>query len=407
MTTKDTLSLDQLAHQIAKQYPKKEDLLGEGGIFQELFRRTLQSALDGELTHHLGYDKHTRCPERDNKRNGYHSKQIKSSQGALDIKVPRDRQAAFEPEILPKYQTRFQELDDKIIALYARGLSTRDIQDQLKEIYKVDVSPTLISTVTAAVLEEVKEWQSRPLDRLYPIVYLDCLVVKVKEETRIVNKAVYLALGINSQGQKELLGMWISLNEGAKFWLSVLTDLKNRGLEEVFIFCTDGLTGFPDAIEAVYPHAKVQLCMVHLVRNSLKYVSWKDRKALCHDLKQIYGAKTVLEAEVALEIFSQKWDSKYPSIGQLWSKRWGQIITFFDYPSDIRKVIYTTNAIESLNMTLRKVIKNKRVFPTDESVFKVLYLAIHNISKKWSMPIKDWKMAMNRFAIEFGDRISL
>lgn len=236
---------------------------------------------------------------------------------------------------------------------------------------------------------------------------LTVFVVKVKEETRIVNKAVYLALGINSQGQKELLGMWISLNEGAKFWLSVLTDLKNRGLEEVFIFCTDGLTGFPEAIEAVYPHARVQLCAVHLVRNSLKYVSWKDRKALAQDLKQIYGVKTVLEAEIALEMFSQKWDSKCPSTGQLWSKRWDQIIPFFDYPSDIRKVIYTTNAIESLNMTLRKVIKNKRVFPTDESVFKVLYLAIHNISKKWSMPIKDWKMVMNRFAIEFGDRISL
>ena len=261
--------------------------------------------------------------------------------------------------------------------------------------------------MTASVLEEIKEWQSRPLDRVYPIVYLDCLVVKVKQEMRIVNKAVYLALGINSQGQKELLGMWISLNEGAKFWLSVLTDLKNRGLEEVFIFCTDGPSGFPEAIEATYPHAKVQLCLVHLVRNSLRYVSWKDRKALCHDLKQIYGAKTVLEAEIALEVFSQRWDSKYPSIGQIWAKKWAQVIPFFEYPSDIRKVIYTTNAIESLNMTLRKVIKNKRVFPTDESVFKVLYLALNNISKKWSMPIKDWKMAMNRFTIEFGDRIAL
>lgn len=407
MTTEETLTLDALSKQIAKQYPSKEDLLGDRGVFQELFRRTLQSALDGELTHHLGYEKHSRSLEGENKRNGYSSKQIKSSKGELEVKVPRDRKGEFEPELLPKYQKRFEEFDDKIIALYARGLSTRDIQDQLKEIYGVDVSPTLISTVTASVLEEVKAWQSRPLDRVYPILYLDCIVVKVKEDNRVINKSVYLALGINGEGQKELLGMWISQNEGAKFWLSVLTELKNRGLEEVCIFCVDGLTGFPEAIEAVYPQAKVQLCIVHLIRNSLKYVSWKDRKILASDLKKIYSAKTAQEAEMRLDEFTQKWNHKYPSISQLWVNHWENIIPFFDYPADIRKVIYTTNAIESLNMTLRKVIKNKRVFPTDESVFKVLYLAINNISKKWSMPIKDWKMAMNRFAIEFGEIVGL
>ncbi len=285
MSTEETLSLDALAKQIAKQYPTKEDLLGETGVFQELFRRTLQSALDGELTHYLGYEKHERFPESGNKRNGYSQKQIKSSKGELEVKIPRDRKGEFEPELLPKYQKRFNELDDKIIALYARGLSTRDIQDQLKEIYGVDVSPTLISTVTSSVVEEVKAWQTRPLDRIYPIVYLDCIVVKVKEDNRITNKAVYLALGVNIEGHKELLGMWISKNEGAKFWLGVLTELKNRGVEDVLIFCVDGLTGFPEAIEAVYPQAKIQLCIVHLIRNSLKYVSWRDRKLLAADLK--------------------------------------------------------------------------------------------------------------------------
>ena len=285
MSTEETLSLDALAKQIAKQYPTKEDLLGDAGVFQELFRRTLQSALDGELTHYLGYEKHKRFPESENKRNGYSQKQIKSSKGELEVKIPRDRKGEFEPELLPKYQKRFNELDDKIIALYARGLSTRDIQDQLKEIYGVDVSPTLISTVTSSVMEEVKAWQTRPLDRIYPIVYLDCIVVKVKEDNRITNKAVYLALGVNIEGHKELLGMWISKNEGAKFWLGVLTELKNRGVEDVLIFCVDGLTGFPEAIEAVYPQAKIQLCIVHLIRNSLKYVSWRDRKLLAADLK--------------------------------------------------------------------------------------------------------------------------
>lgn len=407
MSTEETLSLDALAKQIAKQYPTKEDLLGDAGVFQELFRRTLQSALDGELTHYLGYEKHKRFPESENKRNGYSQKQIKSSKGELEVKIPRDRKGEFEPELLPKYQKRFNELDDKIIALYARGLSTRDIQDQLKEIYGVDVSPTLISTVTSSVMEEVKAWQTRPLDRIYPIVYLDCIVVKVKEDNRITNKAVYLALGVNIEGHKELLGMWISKNEGAKFWLGVLTELKNRGVEDVLIFCVDGLTGFPEAIEAVYPQAKIQLCIVHLIRNSLKYVSWRDRKLLAADLKKIYSARTVQEAEMALDEFSQKWDNQYPSISQMWLNHWENVIPFFDYPEDIRKAIYTTNAIESLNMTLRKVIKNKRIFPTDDSVFKVLFLAINNLCKKWTMPIKNWKMAMNRFSIEFEKRISI
>jgi transposase-like protein len=319
--------------------------------------------------------------------------------------VPRDREGTFEPQVITKRQTRFDGFDDKIIALYARGLSVEDIQQQLLELYGVEISSSLISNVTASVIDDVKAWQSRPLDALYPIVYLDCLVVKVKEDKRIINKSVYLALGVNLDGQKELLGMWISQNEGAKFWLSVLTELKNRGLEDIFIASVDGLTGFPEAIASVYPKTKVQLCIVHMVRNSLKYVSYKDRKVIVEDLKRIYRAKTLEEAELALSEFSNKWDARYPSISQSWLKNWENLTPFFAYPADVRRAIYTTNAIESMNMTLRKVIKNKRAFPNDEAVFKLLFLAINNVSKKWTMPIRNWNDAMNWFMIEFSDRI--
>lgn len=398
--------LDDLAKKLVKQYKTKDALFGEQGVFKELQKRLLQSALEGELTDHLGYEKHERSENSSNARNGYSNKTIKGMHGEIEIQVPRDRVGSFEPQIVSKRQTRFDGFDDKIIALYARGLSVDDIQHQLQELYGVEVSSSLISTVTASVLDDVKAWQSRVLDSIYPILYLDCIVVKVREDKRIINKAVYLALGVNMEGQKELLGMWMSQNEGAKFWLSVLTELKNRGLEDVFICCVDGLTGFPEAIESVYPRTKVQVCIVHMVRNSLKYVSWRDRKSLAVDLKSIYGAKTLEEAELALSEFSDKWDSKYPSISQSWLRNWENLSTFFAYPGDIRKAIYTTNAIESMNMTLRKVIKNKRVFPSDESVFKLLYLAINNISKKWTMPIHNWKEAMNWFMIEFGDRVS-
>ena len=283
-------------------------------------------------------------------------------------------------------------------------MSTRDIQAELEEMYEVEVSATLISNVTNEVIEEVKSWQSRPLDKIYPIVYLDALVIKVKEDKRVINKAFYLALGVDCDGQKELLGIWISQNEGAKFWLNVLTELKNRGLEDIFITCVDGLTGFPEAIETVYPNAQVQLCIVHMVRNSLRYVGWKARKTVAADLRSIYASKTVEEAEFALKDFADKWDDQYPSISKSWKNRWENIIPFFAYPADIRKVIYTTNAIESTNMSIRKVIKNKRVFPSDDAALKQLYLALRNISKKWTMPIRDWGLALNRFAIMFPDR---
>ncbi len=401
-----SIDLDTIASQIASNYKSKEDILSKDGLLKSLVTKTIQACLNAELTEHLGYERHQETVAN-NSRNGYSKKTIVTDSGEAEISVPRDRDGSFEPQLIPKHSRRFQEFDDKILALYARGMSVSDIQSQLHEMYGVNVSTSLISTVTDAVMSEVKTWQSRPLERVYPILYLDCIVVKVREDKRIINKSVYLALAVNTDGQKELLGMWISQNEGAKFWLNVLTELKNRGLENIIIACVDGLTGFPEAIEAVYPFAKVQLCIVHMVRNSMKYVSWKDRKALAADLKNIYSAKTVDDAESALTSFADKWDEKYPSISKSWLNHWENITPFFDYPTDIRRAIYTTNAIESLNMTLRKVIKNKRVFPSDNSVFKVLFLAIENISKKWTMPIHNWKAAMNRFTIECEGRIQL
>ena len=381
-----TQELDQIAQQLAQNYTTRESLIGKGGIFDTLFQKTLQAALNAELTHHLGYEKHTKNPNP-NSRNGYSTKTLQSNQGPFTIQSPRDRQSGFEPKIIKKHQTRFQELDNQIIALYAKGLTTIQIQEQLKEIYQVDCSTSLISTVTHAVLEEVKIWQNRPLEPLYPIIYLDCLYVKVRDERQVTNKAIYLALAINKQGYKELLGMWVGRKESAKFWLSILTELKNRGLEDILIICIDNLSGFKEAIEVVYPYTKIQLCIVHMIRNSLKYVSYKNRKEVVGDLKNIYKATTVEGAQSALDDFKTKWKEKYPYIAPIWERNWEYLTTYFDYPEDIKKAIYTTNAIESLNMTLRMVLRNKRVFPSEESALKVLYLAIQRISKRWTMPI--------------------
>ena len=292
------------------------------------------------------------------------------------------------------------------MALYAKGMSTRDIVDTFEEMYGVDISPALVSQVTNSIMERVVEWQSRPLEPVYPIVYLDCIVVKIRQDKRVINKAVYLALGINLEGKKELLGMWLSENEGAKFWLSVLTELQNRGLQHILIACVDGLSGFPEAINTAYPQARVQLCIVHMVRNSLKFVPWKDYKAVTADLKQIYQSATEQEAALELERFAQKWDDKYPQISRSWKAHWPNLITLFDYPEDIRRVIYTTNAIESVNSVIRKAIKNRRLFPNDDSAMKVIYLAIQSASKKWTMPIRNWKAAMNRFIIEFEEQLA-
>ncbi|MFQ3195470.1 MAG: putative transposase [Colwellia sp.] len=306
---------------------------------------------------------------------------------------------------MKKNQTRFTSMDDKILYLYSKGMTTRDIVATFKEMYDADVSPSLISRVTNAVIEQVIEWQARPLDAVYPIVYLDCLVVKIRQDKRVINKAVYLALGVNIEGHKELLGMWISENEGAKFWLNVLTELQNRGVKDILIACVDGLKGFPDAINTVYPQTQVQLCIVHMVRNSLKLVPWKDYKAVTGDLKQIYQSVTEEEGLMALDQFEQRWDSKYPSISRSWRSNWQNVSTIFNYPNDIRKAIYTTNAIESLNSVIRKAIKKRKLFPHDDSAKKVIYLAIEQASKKWTMPIRNWKTALNRFMIEFEDRL--
>jgi putative transposase len=398
----------ELIEELLKDYRNPEDLMGEGGIFKQLTKALIERCLNAELETHLAEEKAEPEPEGPkNRRNGHSKKTIKGEFGEAEIGIPRDRNGAFEPQLIAKGQTRFNGFDDKILSLYARGMTTRDIQAQLQELYGVEVSHTLISNVTEAVEQERKLWQNRSLDAIYPIIYFDALVVKVRHEGRVINKAIHLALGVNLAGQKELLGLWMTQNESSKFWLSVLTELQNRGIKDIFIACVDGLTGFPDAIEAVFPQTTVQLCIVHMVRNSLSYVSYKDRKAVALDLRAIYTAATETEAEQALVDFAERWDKQYPTISKSWINHWNRIIPFFAFPSDIRKAIYTTNAIESMNMTLRKVLKNHRSFPTDESAMKVIYLAIANISKKWTMPIRDWKAALNRFAIEFEGRFPL
>jgi len=400
----DEKKIMEMAEELSKEIKSESDLADLTRIF---VKATVERALGAELDAHLGYDKHSLDGRNSgNSRNGFSSKTIKTDTGSFSLSTPRDRNSSFEPQLVKKGQTRLTNFDDKILSLYARGMTTRDIVSTFKEMYDADVSATLISKVTNAVIDEVIEWQNRPLDSVYPVVYLDCIVVKVNQDKRVVNKSIYLALGINVDGEKELLGMWISENEGSKFWLSVLTELQNRGLKDIFIACVDGLSGFPEAINTVYPKTKVQLCIVHMMRNSLKYVSYKDRKEVAGDLKRIYSSISAEEAGFELEAFSDKWDKKYPAISKSWKSHWENVIVLFDYPDEIRKIIYTTNAIESLNSVIRKAIKNRKIFPSDNSAFKVVYLAIMQASKKWTMPLKNWKPAMNRFLIEYGERLN-
>ncbi len=396
----------KIIDQLMKDYQSPEDIFGKDGVFKQLQKAMLERVLEGEMTHHLGYEKNDpRGNNSGNSRNGKNKKTMKGEFGEMDIEVPRDRNGDFEPQFIKKRQTRFDGFDDKIIALYSRGLSTRDIQAQIRDLYGVEISPELVSTVTGEVMKEVTEWQNRPLAPLYPIVYLDAIVVKVKEEGHIRNKSVYIALGINLDGKKELLGMWIEQTEGAKFWLRVITELNNRGVKDIFIACVDGLKGFEQAIHSVFPHTQVQLCIVHMIRNSLKYVSFKDRKKLAGDLKEIYQATNENEAKAGLESFSEKWDKKYPLISRSWRNNWELVIPFLSYPDYIRKAIYTTNAIESVNRSLRKVLKTKGSFPNDDSVMKLMYLAMRNISRRWTMPIRDWGLALNQFGIIFEERL--
>jgi putative transposase len=394
-----------LLDELLKDYRKPEDLLGDNGLLQQLTKALVERALQGELTHHLGYEKHSADGDNSgNSRNGTTPKTLKGKRGQVQIDVPRDRNSEFEPQLVKKGQTRFDGLDEKIISLYARGMTQREIQGHLEEIYGVEISPSLISTVTDAVLDEVRAWQARPLDAVYPILYLDALQVKVKSQGRVVNKAIYLAFGVNLHGLKEVLGMWAGEAEGAKFWMQVVTELKSRGVQDILIACVDGLRGFPDAIEAVFPQTQVQLCMVHLVRHSLSYVSHKDRKAVADGLKSVYQAATADDAERQLARFEEEWDTKYPVIARSWRQNWARVIPMFSYPSEIRRAVYTTNTIESLNMTLRKVSKNRPLFPNDEAVFKLMYLALRNISRRWTMPIPNWSAALNQL---FDGRVSM
>jgi putative transposase len=394
-----------LVDELLKDYQKPEDIVGENGLLKQLTKALLERALSAELTHHLGYEKHDPAGRNSgDSRNGSSAKTVKGDFGEIVVEVPRDRNGSFEPQILKKGQTRFTGFDDKILSLYARGMTTREIQGHLEEIYGVEVSPALISAVTDAVLEEVKAWQSRPLEPLYAIVYLDALYVKMRHEGRVENRAVYVAIGVDLDGRKDVLGLWTSANEGAKFWLAVLTELKNRGVKDLLIVCVDGLKGFPQAIETIYPGAAVQLCIVHLVRASLNYVNWKERKRVAADLKPIYRAATVEEAEQRLVDFTAEWGTKYRAISKLWQENWDRVIPFFAFPAEVRKVIYTTNAVESLHMSLRKIIKNRGSFPSEEAALKLLYLALQNVIRKWEA-IQHWKEALNQFEVLWGERI--
>jgi putative transposase len=404
--TRHTAKHNALLDELLKDYTDPKDILGAHGLLRQLTKRVIERALEAELTTHLGYEPHARNGSGTaNYRNGKGKKTVQTETAQFAIAVPRDRDGSFEPQLVPKRQRRLEGFDDQVLALYARGLSTREIQAHLEDLYEVEVSPTLIANITDAVLDEVRAWQARPLASVYPILYFDALFVKSRHGGPVQTKAVYVALGITIEGEKELLGLWLSESEGAKFWLSVFTELKTRGVEDCFIACVDGLKGLPEAIEAVFPKTQVQLCIVHKVRNSLKYVPWKERKAVAADLRAIYAAATLPEAEHALERFAERWDTKYPTISPSWLADWDRLTVLFDYPPEIRRVIYTTNAIESLNYTLRKRLKTRGVFPNDESIVKVLYLALHNVAKKWTRPIRDWKAALNQFVILFGERV--
>jgi putative transposase len=403
MTTIKPEVLDELLAGVSSP----EDLTGDDGLFKQLKKALIERVLGAELTDHLGYEKGDPAGRKTgNSRNGHSSKTVLTEDGAMDLQVPRDRAGSFEPQLVPKGQTRLDGFDGKIISLYARGLTVREIQGHLQDLYGVEVSPDLISRVTDAVLEEVREWQGRPLDPVYPVVFFDALRVKIRDEGLVKNKAVYVALALDGEGHKHVLGLWIEQSEGAKFWLKVMNDLKTRGVQDILIAVVDGLKGFPEAIGAAFPETVVQTCIVHLIRSSLAFVSWKDRRTIMPDLKAIYRAETAEAAQDRLAEFEGKWGSRYPAIGQAWRRAWDHVIPLFAFPPAIRKMIYTTNAVESLHRSLRKIIKTRGSFPTDEAATKLLYLAIQNAGVHWRRPV-EWTAAMGQFAILFGDRFAV
>jgi len=394
----------ELLDKLLAGYEKPEDLTGAEGLFKQLKKALIERALGAELSDHLGYEKGDPAGRgTGNSRNGTSAKTILTEDGEIAIEVPRDRAGSFEPQLIPKGQTRFEGFDDKIISLYARGMTVREIQGHLAELYGVEVSPDLISRVTDAVLDEVKEWQNRPLDPVYPVVFFDALRVKIRDEGLVRNKAIYVALALNADGEKDVLGLWIEQTEGAKFWLKVMNELKVRGLNDILIAVVDSLKGFPEAITTVFPQTLVQTCIVHLIRNSLWFVTWKDRKAILPPLKAIYRAENAEAAWERLEEFEALWGKRYPAIGQAWRRSWEQVVPFFAFAPGIRKMIYTTNAVEALHRCLRKIIKNRGSFPSDEAAIKLLYLAIRNAGMHWRRGI-EWTSAMGQFAIHFGER---
>jgi transposase-like protein len=398
----------EILDELLKDYKGPDDITGPDGLLKQLTKAVIERAMQAEMTAQLGYEKSDLAAKpTKNRRNGKSKKTLRSDQGPLDIEIPRDREGEFEPVIVPKYQREFKGFDDKILSMYSRGMTTREIAEHLKDIYGTDVSPELISRATDSVKDLLEEWRSRPLERFYPVLFLDALVINVKDDSHIAKKSIYLALAIRMDGKKELLGLWIDQNEGAKFWLGILTELQNRGVQDILIAAVDGLTGFPEAINAVFPQTEVQLCMVHMVRNSLKYVPYKDRSKVAADLKTIYSSATEEMASVALDAFSEKWNSKYPTISRSWQAKWPEIVPFLKFPAVIRKAIYTTNAIESVNYTIRKVTRNRQSFPTTDAALKLVFMALQNISKKWTMPIWDWGAALNQFAIIYGSRVPL
>ena len=397
--------IEALAREMAKGVKTEADL---EAVTRTLTKTLIETALKAEMTDHLGYEPGDPAGAGSgNSRNGTNAKTVVAKSGPLEIETPRDRNGDFEPQLVKKRQRRVTVIDEKIIPLYAKGMSTREIAATIEDLYGAEVSPSLISKVTEAVIDEVIAWQARPLDSVYPIVYLDGLSIKVRHNKQVINKTIYLALGLNVAGEKELLGLWIAETEGAKFWLQVLTELRNRGVSDVLVACVDGLTGFPDAIESVFPKARIQLCIVHMMRNSLNFVAWKDRKKVAADLKRIYQSTTVDDAEAELEAFCEKWDTKFPSIGMMWRRHWPNLIAIFDYPPEIRKVIYTTNAIESLNSVIRKSVRKRKLFPSDTAALKVVYLSAMEASKRWKRPVRDWKNALNQFAIQYNGELNL
>jgi putative transposase len=400
----DTDLLDQLLG----DYQSPEDLVGAGGVLKQLTAALINRAMEAEMSHHLGYDNGEAPPDsQSNRRNGRSSKKVRTEQGEVEIEVPRDRDSSFEPAIVAKHQRSFRGFDDKILAMYARGMSTREIQSHLHEIYGVEVSPDLVSRVTDAVEDELESWRKRPLEPVYLVVYIDALMVKTREQGQVASRAIYTVMGIDPSGQRSVLGLWAEATEGAKYWLSILEELKHRGVRDIFILCADGLTGLPQACEAAFPKTVFQTCIVHMVRSSTRYVSWKDRKKVCADLRKIYSAIDADAAEVALDEFEATWGDRFPMVAKSWRKRWNEIVPFLAYPPEIRRAVYTTNAVESLHRMIRKVIKTKGHFPSDKAALKLTYMVIRNAEKTWGRKTRDWAVALQQFAIYFEERMPL